>query len=187
MTKPITYFLTIFFLCLSNLYSKSETSFEFKSILSIYNGIESDDNKIVAYGNFGSINISFDKGITWEKQNIFDKGFIIDLVIDNDTIVAFNTDGKIKASYDNGKNWLLIKDLSEEIYSVLKSNNHYLIRSDYKLTLIDISGNVINQIDLDSKVYFDSIKSKLPTEILLLILNIFKSSRIFSKIISMFI
>lgn len=140
--------------------SKEITEFNLQPLVVQYTGIVSNDELIIAYGDYGCVNISYDSAKTWNQKFIFKNSYIIDLVVNDTNLLAFNFDGKIKKSIDKGNNWEQILDINGKIYSVVKSADGYLIRSDFYLILINDKGKILKKKELNSKIYFDYIEAK---------------------------
>jgi hypothetical protein len=141
-------YLILFLLSFQIAYSAD--NFNLKPILLNYHGITGKDSTIIAYGNYGSYQISYDGDKTWEYKKAFDKGLINKMFIEDDRIVAFTDDGQIAVSYDNAQTWekkpnIDIMSLEDDIYNytyitatkkgyaIRKKQNLYFINKDMEL------------------------------------------------------
>ncbi len=112
--------------------------FEFTPININYSGIEVKQDTIIAYGDYGSLIISYDGGAKWRQLRIFEKGKIQMVFWNDDGVTAFSDEGEIAISKDKAGTWTRAASLHDSVLAVIRYPDGYFIRSDKKLiTLSD--------------------------------------------------
>ncbi len=96
-------------------------------------GIAAKDNIVAAYGDFGSMLISYDNAATWSQKRVFDRGSIVKMFFSDDEMLAFSDIGEISISGDNGRSWQTKANLEDSILTVIKYPNGYFLRSRKRL------------------------------------------------------
>jgi len=111
-------------------------NFNFTPINLNFNGIEVKNDTIVAYGDFGSILISYDNAANWNQIRVFSHGTIVKIFLEEDKIIAFNDFGNISVSMDKGKTWHLKENLNDSILCVIRYPDGYFLRMSKKLLIM---------------------------------------------------
>lgn len=99
-------FLTLMLVCFSffNASSNGKLPFRLERINTDYNGIIYNGNNILAYGNYGVITYSLDKGENWKQISLGDKLDILKIITIEDVFYALTPYSLLKSS-DDGLNW----------------------------------------------------------------------------------
>ncbi len=110
-----------------------------------FNGVDAKGDTVAAYGDFGSMLISYDNANTWEQRRVFESGTILKYFFEDDKMTAFNNKGEINISFDKGKTWIKKANLEDSIVAVVKHPNGYFLRSKTRLHILDNDFIKINE------------------------------------------
>jgi hypothetical protein len=105
--------------------------FELMPLRIRYFGSVGSKNNIIIYGTCGTIYLSTDFGVNWQRQSIDIGGAIREIVNFNDTLWGVLDNGSIIFSTDNGLNWSKIRlDLPEDetLISIAVDENSIFLR-----------------------------------------------------------
>ncbi len=147
------YYILLLLVSLIVDYKSCAAEFEFTPLNINFNGVVASGDTIVAYGDYGSMLLSFDNGKNWEQIRVFKSGKIMNYFFEIDRIVAFCSNGKVSISKNGGLNWNEIADLNDELLGVIKHPKGYATRSNKWLKIIN-SNFVTN-----SSIVTNSIKN----------------------------
>ena len=149
MKKYIVYF----FFIIASLNCQAEVNkFEIIPIVINFRGVEAKNDTIIAFGDFGSMLISYDFGQNWKQVRVFDKGIILKLYWDDTTMVALNDAGDVASSYNKGLNWEFVTNLGDSVLAIIKYPDGYFLRSRNKLFTITDDFKLKKEFQLYSKV-----------------------------------
>lgn len=146
-------------MCLLQLQSKSN-EFEFTPLNINFNGVVANGDTIVAYGDYGSMLMSFDYGENWKQIRVFNSGIIINYFFESDRLVAFGSNGEIKISYDGGISWLVYTTLKENLLAVLSIKEGYVLRYTEEIIKLNINFKVLDLRKIKNTKYFGNIGFK---------------------------
>ena len=113
-------------------------------------GIEAKGDTVIAYGDAGSMLISYDNGEIWRQIKVFENYQIIKIFWNDDKILAFNEKGQIALSFDKCKSWQQIEELNDSILAVIEFPSGYFIRTPQKLLILNVNHQILNESDLIS-------------------------------------
>lgn len=128
-------------------------SIELQPINENYKGVETKNDTIAIWDDYGSMILSFDNAKSWKQIKVFETGTIVKLYFEDNRITTFNNFGQISISTDNGKNWVERTDLRDTVLSVLKLEEGYLVRLDDKLVLLTESFQIKEETVLRSNFH----------------------------------
>ena len=94
------------------------TEYEFTPININFNGVVAKKDTIIAYGDFGSLLVSFDAAMTWKHASAFERGKIQKLFWTDDKIIAINDAGEVSISYDKAVNWHIIHRFADSVREI---------------------------------------------------------------------
>ncbi|OGU12405.1 MAG: hypothetical protein A2X61_04595 [Ignavibacteria bacterium GWB2_35_12] len=159
MKKYIVYF----FFIIASLNCQAEVNkFEIIPIVINFRGVEAKNDTIIAFGDFGSMLISYDFGQNWKQVRVFDKGIILKLYWDDTTMVALNDAGDVASSYNKGLNWEFVTNLGDSVLAIIKYPDGYFLRSRNKLFTITDDFKLKKEFQLYSKVLSINISFYTP-------------------------
>ncbi|TAL68326.1 MAG: hypothetical protein EPN82_10890, partial [Bacteroidetes bacterium] len=124
--------------------------FEIKPLIINFRGVEAKNDTIIAFGDYGSMLISYDFANTWKQVKVFDRGIIIKIYWDDTIMTAFNDAGDVARSNDKGLNWHLVTNLNDSILAVIKYPEGYFIRSDSNLKILSDDFTISKEFKLYS-------------------------------------
>jgi len=111
-----------------------------QNILTSINSITSLNNRLIAFGRFGTILTSDDFGKSWKIISSNIKHFIESITILNDRLIAVGDSGAIFTSSDFGKSWKKENSNSRSwLYSITSLDN--------RLIAVGISGTILTSDD----------------------------------------
>ncbi|MFH1052498.1 MAG: T9SS type A sorting domain-containing protein [bacterium] len=145
--------LLFFFILISLGNQILSNEFQFTPININFKGIANSGDTIIAFGDFGSMLISYDNAKNWEQKRIFEKGGIIKVFFKDNRITAFSDLGEIALSNDGGKKWNLEVNLNLPIVAVIQSPGGYVIRTIFELITISKDFEVLNSTPLISNIH----------------------------------
>ncbi len=134
--KKILMFFIVFKLININLIA---AEFTFRPLIIDFKDIAVRDDTLLAYGNYGSMLLSYNDGDSWSQIRVFDKGTIVKIYIEDTAYTAFSDFGLVSVSRDKGKTWQIKKDLGDSVLAVIKYPKGYFLRSWKKLFTVDFN------------------------------------------------
>lgn len=143
--KNFILFLVVFILYCSNLFG---VDFKFTPISLSFYSIEAQGDVLAAYGTSGSMFISYDNSISWDKVSLFDRGNIVKVFLAKEAISSFNDCGDYAFSTDNGKTWKVSSFISDSVFAVIKYPEGYFVRAKHQLILLDHNLKIKNSYNL---------------------------------------
>lgn len=144
--KKCIYLIVLLFVFTINIYSQISNITPF-----IYDikGVNAYEEVVIAFGNLGAANLSFDKGETWDDIQIEGGQNIVNMVYKNNSLVAFLEDGDVKTSVDNGKTWNFQINVSDSIIYTGMTDNFFVVRTRHNLIVLNSEYGIISQIELE--------------------------------------
>lgn len=130
------------FIILSASLSSKDVPFKAERMITDFNGIVTNGNNTIAYGNYGIMTYSLDMGQTWKQQNIGDGHSIKKMITVEDDFIGITNLALIKST-DNGMTWRM-NDLSDEAKlinftavdnSLYILTNNSILKSDFDLSV----------------------------------------------------
>lgn len=100
--KRIILFVALFFIYCYDLFG---VDFKFTPLSLSFYSIEAQGDVLATYGTSGSMLISYNNSLSWNKVSIFERGNVVKVFLDNKTIHSFNDCGDYAISTDNGNIW----------------------------------------------------------------------------------
>lgn len=196
----LKYIIIILILNIENMYSDN---FDFtpERMVTDFNGVVYNGTNVLAYGDYGIITFSNDRGESWRQLNIGDQYNIKKMIsLDNDFYGI--ADYSLMKSTDNGMTWMMTENIDDSKFvSFTISNNSIYILTTKSLLKADLNCTIENEplIELESlqnyteissnswNIYMLSDNSKLEQKhILKYDIATEKSSKLFLNIISEF-
>ena len=121
-----------------NLYNTTfSNNFEIMPLVIDFRGVEAKQDTIIAFGDYGSMLISYDNAVNWNQVRVFERGTILNLDWNDGNMVAFNDAGDVAVSNDKGNKWSLISNIGDSILTVINYPEGYFIRARNNLLNID--------------------------------------------------
>ncbi len=127
--------------------------FTFRPLIIDFKDIAVRDDTLLAYGNYGSMLLSYNDGDSWSQIRVFDKGTIVKIYIEDTAYTAFSDFGLVSVSRDKGKTWQIKKDLGDSVLAVIKYPKGYFLRSWKKLFTVDFNFHLTKYIYNISKYF----------------------------------
>jgi hypothetical protein len=143
--KIFILFLVVFNFYCYNLFG---VDFKFTPLSLSFYSIEAQGDVLAAYGTSGSILISYNNSISWDKVSIFNRGNIVKIILENKIIHAFNDCGDYAISTDIGKTWEISSFINDSVFAVIKYSEGYFVRAKHQLMLIDHDLKIKKSYDL---------------------------------------
>ena len=143
--KIFILFLVVFIFYCYNLFG---VDFKFTPLSLSFYSIEAQGDVLAAYGTSGSMLISYNNSISWDKVSIFDRGNIVKVFLTEKTIYSFNDCGDYALSTDNGKTWKVSSFISDSVFAVIKYSEGYFVRAKHQLMLLDHNLKIKNSYNL---------------------------------------
>lgn len=133
----------------------TEKLFRIERLITDFNGIVSNGDNIICYGNYGIFTFSSDLGKSWGQQNIGDKYNIKRIKTSGSDFIGITENAFVK-SIDNGLNWT-VRDVFDtpflEDMTLLNNTIYILTKNSILLSDIDlnISQNPVLMLEPNSK------------------------------------
>lgn len=119
-----------------------DVPFKAERMITDFNGVVTNGNNTIAYGNYGIMTYSFDMGQTWKQHNIGDGHSIKKIITVEDDFIGITNLSFIKST-DNGMTWTM-NDFSDEeklinftavdnLLYILTNNS--ILKSDFNLSV----------------------------------------------------
>ncbi len=157
------YFIYFLFLIVSINSHALTNRFEITPIVINFQGVQAKNDTIIAYGDYGSMLISYDFGNSWKQIKVFEKGMnIVGLFWNDISMVAFNDAGDVARSIDKGMNWDYVTNLGDSLLAVIKYSDGYFLRGRNKLFTITDDFQSKNEYQLYSRVLTSTLNFYKP-------------------------
>ena len=139
--------LQLFLIFGTNLNLNSKPSFT--PFLINFNGVIAEDNKIIAFGDYGSILIGFDDGKIWEQRRLFENGNIKKSFYINSKFYFICEDGQVSVWDNNLELELNYKKLNlTNLHSFIYNNNSFYFRGIDKLVKVGLDLKITKSVDM---------------------------------------
>jgi hypothetical protein len=161
MKNYIIISFVLLFLISINSFSE-EVSFEPERMITDFNGVVSNGNSTLCYGDYGIITITQNSGKTWQQVNIGDKYNILKIRTFGNNFVGVTGNSYIK-SIDNGLNWSnydgIINNIKIRSFAI--NNNFIFILHEEGILITDHDFNIqsIKAIALDTALHINEIET----------------------------
>lgn len=143
--KRIILFVALFFIYC---YDSFGVDFKFTPLSLSFYSIEAQGDVLATYGTSGSMLISYNNSLSWNKVSIFERGNVVKVFLDNKTIYSFNDCGDYAISTDNGNTWKVSSFINDSVFAVIKYPEGYFVRAKHQLILIDNDLKIKNSYNL---------------------------------------
>lgn len=143
------YILIIIFFAIGMLHLNAN-NFEIKPVIIDFQGVESFGDTVVAYGNFGSMLISYDNCATWQQVKIFQYGDIVGIFKQNDKMISFGSKGNIGVSTDAGNIWQTSQLVGDTILAALQYPDGFFLRTQKEFLTVNNNLEVENRFEFES-------------------------------------
>lgn len=150
-------FLIIILILTSNL-SAMSLNFDLTPLQINFIGIEAKGDTVIAWGDHGSMLISYDNGNIWEQISLFESHQILKIFWNDEEVIALNSVGQFAKSIDKFLSWEIVEDIQTNILAVIQYPHGYFIRSPEKVMTIGNDFKIKNEFDILSPTLFSHFK-----------------------------
>lgn len=150
--------LIIYIVLLIQFQNESKSQVELSPLNINFIGIEAKGDTVIAWGDHGSMLISYDNGNIWEQISVFESHQILKIFWNDEEVIALNSVGQFAKSIDKFFSWEIVGDIQTNILAVIQYPHGYFIRTPEKVMTIGNDIKIKNEFDILSPTLFSHFK-----------------------------